>query len=70
MARFGCVISKAVGSAVTRNRIKRQLRAIAFSLLERIEPRDVVVRVNPAAANSTFEALNSNFVKGLSGVLR
>ena len=33
-SRAGFVVSKAVGNAVTRNRVKRQLRHLAAALLE------------------------------------
>lgn len=43
-------MSKAVGNAVTRNRVKRRLRHLVVPLLEQSPPLDVVVRALPAAA--------------------
>jgi ribonuclease P protein component len=68
--RFGFVISKTVGTAVRRNRIKRQLRSIAFNLLPKLNSKDFVIRVNPSAANSKFENLNHSMQKGLAGEMR
>jgi len=51
-SRAGFVVSKAVGNAVTRNRVKRRLRHLAAaSLLDSPIPVDVVVRALPAAAS-------------------
>ena len=59
-ARFGFIVSKAVGSAVRRNTVKRRLRALSA---ERIAAGssgvDVVVRALPAAAAASFEALRA-----------
>ena len=49
--RVGMVVSKAVGNAVTRNRVKRRLRHLAADQLNRTPPgTDVVVRALPPAA--------------------
>lgn len=52
-SRVGFVVSKAVGGAVVRNRVKRRLRhLVAQELVSAPGPRDVVVRALPAAATS------------------
>jgi ribonuclease P protein component len=66
--RFGFIISKAVGNAVTRNRIKRQLRAIAAGAMNTLPKRDIVIRVNPRAANSRFDDLVNAFENSLVAV--
>lgn len=50
--RVGFVVSKAVGNAVVRNRVKRRLRHLAADQLSTQSPvaLDVVVRALPAAA--------------------
>lgn len=69
--RAGFVVSKAVGNAVTRNRVKRRLRALVESTV-RTHPSgcDVVVRALPPAALATFDQLgrdwNSAWKKALS----
>jgi len=48
--RVGFVVSKAVGGAVVRNRVKRRLRALVRPLVLTSNGCDVVVRALPAAA--------------------
>ena len=51
--RVGLVVSKAVGNAVTRNRVKRRLRHLAAAQLERTPAgTDVVIRALPSAATA------------------
>jgi len=52
-------VGRAVGSAVVRNRVKRQLRAAWRGLRPRVEPVDCVVVVRPAAVGLGFAALAS-----------
>ena len=47
--RVGFVVSKKVGDAVTRNRVKRRLRHLALDMISPF-PTDVVVRALPGAA--------------------
>lgn len=51
-ARVGFIVSKKVGNAVTRNRVKRRLRHLAAShLADGLRPdARIVVRALPAAA--------------------
>jgi ribonuclease P protein component len=52
-SRVGFVVSKAVGGAVERNRVKRRLRhLVARELVATPTARDVVVRALPAAASA------------------
>lgn len=51
-SRVGFVVSKAVGGAVERNRVKRRLRHLVTPLLSDAEPVAVVVRALPAAHTS------------------
>ncbi|MEO6943438.1 MAG: ribonuclease P protein component [Lacisediminihabitans sp.] len=53
--RFGFIVSKAVGNAVTRNRVRRRLKAVSFELLGTIPPgTDIVVRALPGAAQADW----------------
>jgi len=53
VCRAGFVVSKAVGGAVTRNRVKRRLRhMVAARLADQTKGVDVVVRALPAAATA------------------
>ena len=62
VARFGFVVSKLIGSAPRRNRVRRQLRELArvhgasFS-------GDIVVRALPAAADATWADLSEDFLR-------
>ena len=49
VSRVGFVVSKAVGNAVVRNRVKRRLRHLVASRPE-VRGADVVVRALPPAA--------------------
>ncbi len=55
--RVGFVVSRAVGNAVQRNRLKRQLRHAAHSRLPRLEGLAVVIRANPSAGAATYAHL-------------
>jgi ribonuclease P protein component len=56
--RVGFVVSKAVGSAVVRNRVKRRLRHAAAARISLL-PDDslLVVRAQPAAATASYQEL-------------
>lgn len=55
--RVGFVVSKAVGDAVTRNRVKRILRhAVAARLTAIGDGQDIVVRALPPASQSVSPA--------------
>lgn len=49
-ARFGFIVSKTVGGAVVRNRVRRRLKAAAFAALADAPDRAIVFRALPAAA--------------------
>ncbi|MDN5789338.1 MAG: ribonuclease P protein component [Micrococcales bacterium] len=67
--RVGFVVSKAVGTAVVRNRTKRRLRAIIAGLLSGIPLGcDVVVRANPPAARATYSDLSQALRRQLERV--
>ncbi|GLZ81161.1 ribonuclease P protein component [Actinorhabdospora filicis] len=57
-ARAGFVVSKAVGGAVVRNRVKRRLRHLVAERLPAWTPgTDVVVRALPLAAERGYAEL-------------
>ena len=58
--RVGFSVSKRVGGAVVRNRVKRRLRANMCALCEVIEPGwDVVVIARQQASTATSSQLNT-----------
>jgi ribonuclease P protein component len=70
-ARVGFVVSKAVGSAVARNRVKRRLRHLARARVATLPAGTLaVVRANPAAANRTSVELAADLDGALTTALR
>lgn len=61
--RFGIVTSKKVGQAVVRNRIKRQLRALARSITDKTQSKfDIVVVARPGIKDCTYEMIEKDFL--------
>jgi ribonuclease P protein component len=68
--RVGFVVSKAVGTAVARNRTKRRLRALMAARVRDIPAgTDVVVRANPVAAQADSSTLAAELDRLLGRVL-
>ena len=68
--RVGLVVSKAVGTAVVRNRTKRRLRAQLAPRLARVPSgTDLVIRANPLAAQASSEDLAVALEVGLTTAL-
>jgi len=67
--RVGFVVSKAVGNAVVRNRVKRRLRHAVRAWLPRL-PRGavLVVRAQPAAAAAAYAELDDDLGRCLQRV--
>ncbi|WP_395658086.1 ribonuclease P protein component [Nocardioides sp.] len=64
--RVGFVVSKAVGNAVVRNRVKRRLRHLARELVTSLPGSAVlVVRALPAAADASSAELGADLVRCL-----
>ena len=70
-SRFGFIVSKGVGNAVTRNLVKRRLRQMAASALSRYPSGlAVVVRALPPAADATWSQLASDFDRAFDSASR
>jgi ribonuclease P protein component len=70
-ARVGFAVSRAVGSAVTRNRVKRQLRALVRGYLQSLPGGSLlVVRANAAAAHASHPDLAADLDSVISRLLR
>ena len=60
-ARFGVIVSKAVGSAVDRNLVRRRLRALSRSRVDAGHVgEDVVIRVLPGDAHRNWDSLSAD----------
>jgi ribonuclease P protein component len=63
--RLGVTVSKRIGNAVTRNRVKRLIRE-AFRVRQAdIEPVDLVVIAKPGVEKLTYAQVATEFAKGL-----
>jgi ribonuclease P protein component len=70
-ARAGFVVSKAVGSAVTRNLVTRRLRHLVRERLDQLpDGADLVVRALPAAATRPYDALAGDLDAALAKAVR
>jgi ribonuclease P protein component len=69
--RAGFVVSKAVGGAVARNRVKRRLRHLVRDRLAQLPAgTDVVVRALPGAADRPYLRLGSDLDAALAAARR
>ena len=65
-SQVGLVVSKAVGNAVHRNRVKRRLRHIAAAHLRSVPAGALmVVRALPASGSATYAELDQDLVRCL-----
>jgi ribonuclease P protein component len=68
--RVGFVVSRAVGAAVVRNRVRRRLRHLVADQLDRIPPGSrVVVRALPGSAVATYDQLGAALASALDRAL-
>lgn len=68
-ARFGFIVSKAVGNAVTRNLVRRRMKTIADRRLRAgFTGTEIVFRALPAAAEATFSELERELSRALDRV--
>ncbi|MCU7729814.1 ribonuclease P protein component [Actinoplanes sp. KI2] len=70
-ARAGFVVSKAVGNAVVRNKVRRRLRHLVRPLLGDLpDGTSLVVRALPAAAEASFATLGADLEAALAAARR
>ena len=70
-ARAGFVVSKAVGTAVVRNKVRRRLRHLVRPMLSDLPDGTVlVVRALPAAAQASFATLGADLEAALATARR
>ncbi len=65
--RYGLTVSRRVGNAVARNRVRRRLRAVAEKVLPRAaaDGHDYVLIGRKASAGRRFDALERDVETGL-----
>lgn len=66
--KVGFVVSKAVGNAVQRNRVKRQLRHAVRTRLAEAAGQSIVIRANPAAESASYAQLVADLDRCLTRV--
>ena len=66
-ARFGMTVSRKVGRAVVRAKLKRRFREIYRRWPRRkdLPPLDMVIHAKPSAASASFEELRQDLALGL-----
>ncbi|MBL3685404.1 ribonuclease P protein component [Leucobacter zeae] len=65
-ARFGFIVSKAVGNAVVRNRLRRRLKTIADrQIAAGLVGIDIVFRALPSSAGATFAELEQQLNRAI-----
>jgi ribonuclease P protein component len=70
-ARFGFIVSKAVGNAVTRNLVRRRLKSIVEQRLsDGFTGADVVFRMMPRSADTSFQDLKDETNRALDRIER
>ncbi len=67
--RMGVVVARSVGNAVVRNRVRRRIKAVGWSLAQDVRGLDVVFRVLPSAASADFATIDVE-VRRLVGTLQ
>ena len=72
-ALVGFTVSKAVGDAVTRNRVRRRLRHLTREHLQSLEELPgrtaLVVRALPASAEASYDELRADLARSLGRVM-
>lgn len=66
--RIGVIVARNVGNAVVRNRVRRRIKAIGWSLTRDVHGLDVVVRALPSAADAGFEDLDGELRRLVGGL--
>jgi len=68
--RFGFIVSKAVGNAVVRNRVRRRLRAAAAQWLPDVPANaDIVVRALAGSAQAEWTTLQAEISEGIDRIV-
>ena len=64
--RFGFIVAKSVGGAVTRNLVRRRLRAVCRDILPSVgDGADIVIRALPGAEKVDWATLHTEIAEGI-----
>jgi ribonuclease P protein component len=66
--RMGVIVARNVGNAVVRNKVRRRIKAVGWSLAAEIEGVDVVVRALPSASSAGFDLLEAEVREHVRGL--
>lgn len=65
--QIGFVVTKAIGGAVDRHRVSRQLRHLVRAALTDLDPRDrIVIRALPGSRNAKSQRLQQELATALT----
>ncbi len=65
--RFGFIVAKTVGNAVVRNRVRRRLKAAAYSMAPGLpDGTETVFRALPPSATANFTELSAEVERSVS----
>ena len=68
--RFGFIVSKAVGNAVVRNKVRRRLRAAAAQILPNVPGSlDIVVRALAGSEQPEWTTLPAEIAEGIDRIV-
>jgi ribonuclease P protein component len=66
-ARLGFIVSKAVGNAVTRNLVRRRLKALGRGMLGSLPSgTDIVIRATPGVDQVSWALLQDELMSGMN----
>ena len=69
--RFGFIVSKKVGNAVTRNTVRRRLKAVSAGLLPGVPAgSSIVVRVLPGMEQTAWDTLQEEIASAVTRAVR
>ena len=69
--RFGFIVSKKVGNAVTRNLVRRRLKAVSAGVLPTVPTgTSIVIRVLPGMEQTPWDTLQEEIASAVTRVVR